>query len=222
MLNKARELQDCIENMNLIANMQEQVKNTITRASASGNEWAKELQQHTNLQQQVNHLKRTVSWQGVHIRSLTEEQNQTKQMCNQLREENKLYKEMEQEHISVIRKAVGKEEAAAKKIKELQAALQKDSEQLEKLKVEKAGLEKEQGKLLATQAKLMDRRRENQMAFSRKDHILREPKANHDKLKGLLLPAMVRTEALHQENTLLKSKQGDDEDDVLMLPVEGQ
>ncbi|MCO5562668.1 hypothetical protein L7F22_016296 [Adiantum nelumboides] len=95
-------------------------------------------------------------------------------------------------------------------------------EQLEKLKVEKAGLEKEQGKLLATQAKLMERRREDQIAFSRKDHILRELKANHDKLKGLLLPAMVRAETLHHENTLLKSEQGDDEDDVLMLPVEGQ
>ncbi|MCO5592257.1 hypothetical protein L7F22_046255 [Adiantum nelumboides] len=33
---------------------------------------------------------------------------------------------------------------------------------------------------------------------------------------------MVHAEALHQENTLLKSEQGDEEDDVLMLPVEGQ
>ncbi|MCO5574842.1 hypothetical protein L7F22_028635 [Adiantum nelumboides] len=192
MLTMAMELQDCVEKMNLIANMQEQVKSTITRASANSNEWAKELQQHTNLQQQVNYLKRTVSWQGVHIRSLTEEKNQTKKMCDQLREKNKLYKEMEQEHISAIRKVVGKEEAVAKKIKELQATLQIGSEQLEKLKVKKAGLEKEQGKLLATQAKLMDRRKEDQMAFSRKDHILKELKANHDKLKGLLLPAMVR------------------------------
>ncbi|MCO5552127.1 hypothetical protein L7F22_005637 [Adiantum nelumboides] len=104
---------------------------------------------------------------------------------------------MEQEHISVIRKAVGKEEATAKKIKELQATLQIGGEQLEKLKVEKVRLEKEQGKLLAMQAKLMDRRREDQMAFSRKDHILRELKANHDELKGLLLPAMVRAKALH-------------------------
>ncbi|MCO5593658.1 hypothetical protein L7F22_047674 [Adiantum nelumboides] len=124
MLTMAMELQDCVEKMNLIANMQEQVKSTITRASASSNEWAKELQQHTNLQQQVSYLKRTVSWQGVHIQSLIEEQNQTKQVCDQLKEENKLYKEMEQEHISAIRKAVGKEEAAAKKIKELQATLQ--------------------------------------------------------------------------------------------------
>ncbi|MCO5570110.1 hypothetical protein L7F22_023826, partial [Adiantum nelumboides] len=68
----------------------------------------------------------------------------------------------------------------------------------------------------------MDRRREDQMAFSRKDHILRELKANHDKMKGLLLPAMVRAEALHKKHTLLKSEQGDDEDDVLILPVEGQ
>ncbi|MCO5575911.1 hypothetical protein L7F22_029718 [Adiantum nelumboides] len=143
-------------------------------------------------------------------------------MCNQLREENKLYKEMEQKYISVIRKVVGKEEAATKKIKELQAILQIGDEQLEKPKVEKARLEKEQGKLLAMQAKLMDWRREDQMAFSRKDHILRELKSNHDELKGLLLPSMVQAEALHQENTLLKSEQGDDEDDVLMLSVEGQ
>ncbi|MCO5611296.1 hypothetical protein L7F22_065548 [Adiantum nelumboides] len=137
-------------------------------------------------------------------------------------EENKFYKEMEQEHISAIRKALGKEEAAVKKIKELRETLQIGSEQLEKLKVEKAGLEKEQGKLLATQEKLMDRRREDHMAFSRKDHILKELKANHDELKGLLLTTMVWAEALHQENTLLKSEQGDDEDDVLMLPIEDQ
>ncbi|MCO5569671.1 hypothetical protein L7F22_023387, partial [Adiantum nelumboides] len=60
------------------------------------------------------------------------------------------------------------------------------------------------------------------MAFSRKDHILRELKANHNELKGQLLLAMVQAEALHQENTLLKSEQGDDEDDVLMLPIESQ
>ncbi|MCO5581991.1 hypothetical protein L7F22_035880 [Adiantum nelumboides] len=123
--------------------------------------------------------------------------------------------------MTAIRKLVDKEEVAAKKIKELQTTLQIGSdEHLEKLKVEKVKLEKEQTKLLEKHTKLMDRRREDQIAASRKDHVLKELRANHDELKGLLLPVVVQAEALHQENKLLKSEQGEEED-LLMHHVEG-